>query len=148
MKVIFIQEVSGVANRNSVHEVADGFALNYLLPRGLAVLATQEKIQALVRQQESLEKNRSQQQNRAQALAGELNGRTITIVRRASSTGTLYAAISPQMISDVAKEQLKVNLQTTQVIVPSHIKTTGQHKVRINLSDGINATLNLQINAA
>lgn len=147
MKVIFIQDVNGVAKRNTIREVANGFAVNYLLPRGLAVRATPEKIQALSQQQQSQAQQQAQEQSRAFQLAAALNGKTVTLTRPASSTGTLYAGITAAMVVEAVKQQLGVNLQPKQVSVSSHIKTVGQHQVMIHLSPQAKATLNLQINA-
>ncbi|HAO81520.1 MAG: 50S ribosomal protein L9 [Parcubacteria group bacterium GW2011_GWD2_43_10] len=147
MKVIFTKEVAGVARGNDVREVADGFALNYLLPRGLAVRATPEKIQALAQHQEATKNDQINLQNKAHNLADELNGKTVTIIRPASTAGTLYAAVSGEMVAEAVKQQLKVNLLPNQIDVPHHVKTIGQHQVKINLSQSVSAFINLQINA-
>lgn len=147
MRVIFTKEVSGVAHSNEVHEVADGFALNYLFPHGLAVPATPEKIKALAQQKESASKHQARQQGKAQGLATELNGKTVVIERPAASTGTLYAAISAEMVAEAIKQQLKISLLAKQIDVPHQAKTVGLHKVKVNLSSQIIAYINLQINA-
>ena len=148
MKVIFTKEVSGVGHGNEVREVADGFALNYLLPQGLAVRVTPEKIQALAQQKETVKKDQSRFQHKSQGLASELNGKNVTIIRPASTTGTLYAAVSSEMVVEAIKQQLKINLLPSQIDVPHHIKTIGSHQVKINLSSQISAFIYLQINAS
>lgn len=147
MKVIFIQDVSGVAKRNSIKEVADGFALNYLLPRGLVVRATSEKIQAMAEHQESVIKQDMKTVTRSHQLANEIKGKTVIINRPASSTGTLYASITAEMVAEALKQQHQIGLLSKQISVPVHIKTIGAHQVKVILGDKIESFLNLQINA-
>ena len=148
MKVIFIQEVDGVARRNDVREVADGYALNYLLPHGLAVRAKTERLQALSQQQRTQAQAQAREAERSRSLAGELKGKTVTLTRPASSTGTLYAAVSAETVAQAVADQLKVRLQPYQIVVPPHVKTVGNHQAQIKLTADVNVTFNLQIKPA
>ncbi len=145
MRVIFIGDVPGVAKRNDIREVADGYALNYLLPNGLAVRATNEKIQALANDRSAQLKTQTKEFDRAQGLQGQLQNKTVMIKRPASSTGTLYASITPEMVVAAVKAQYNVFLLPGQVAVPVHIKDIGLHPAQINLHPQVKININLNI---
>lgn len=140
-----MQDIPGVAKRSEVKEVAHGYALNFLFPQGLAVRATPEREQALRQHTEGEHKTQSREVDRAHSLAGELKDKTVTIACPASSTGTLYAAIAPELVVQAVQEQLKVRLQPSQVLVPPHVKTIGGHQVQVLLHPEVKITLTLHI---
>lgn len=145
MKVIFTQDVAGVARRDEVKEVAQGYALNYLLPRGLALRATPEKLSALAQHSKALEQAGSRELERAQAWAGELSGKTVTIEAKASPAGKLYAAIQPKALAQAISRELKVPVMPTQVRQFEPLKTIGNHPITLKLHENVNVNLNLII---
>jgi large subunit ribosomal protein L9 len=145
MKVIFTQEVVGVAKRNEIKEVADGYALNYLLPRGLAVRLTAERLQAVMAKQQADSKAQTQALALAYGLAGQLKNKSVTMVRSTASTGTLYAAITPEAVAQALIEQLKIRLLPEQIIVPAHVKTVGDYNIQVNLHPQVKITMILHV---
>ncbi len=145
MKVIFIKDVAGVARIDEIKTVADGFALNYLFPRRLAVPATPNKTKDLLQKKVSIQKKEDYLVSQGKIKAEALNNKQIIIVKPASSAGTLYASISPEILSQAIKEQLKIEVLPKQIFIPAHIKTVGQHQFTINFSNDIKATVNLII---
>ena len=145
MKVIFTQEVVGVAKRNEIKEVADGYALNYLLPHGLAVRLTAERLQAVMAKQQADSKAQTQALALAYGLAGQLKNKSVTMVRSTASTGTLYAAITPEAVAQALIEQLKIRLLPEQIIVPAHVKTVGDYNIQVNLHPQVKITMILHV---
>lgn len=145
MKVIFVNDVAGVAKRNSVRDVSDGYAVNYLLPKGLAVIATSEKILSLDQQQEFEAKYSKKKLNRASGLSSQLNNKLIKILSKASPTGTLYAAITPEVIVKAVAEQFNISLEPTQIEIVNHLKNIGRHEVKILFHSQVKTSLFVDI---
>jgi len=145
MKVIFIQDVPSVAKRDEVKEVSNGYALNYLLPRGLAVRASSEKLQVL--EQHALQREREASKSLAQvsSWAGQLAGKKIVILSKANEEGTLYASINTQAIAGVIKAQLGVSLKAEQIELKQHLKTIGDYVIVVKLSADLKVNISLTI---
>jgi len=145
MKVIFIQDVVNVARRDEVKEVSNGYALNYLLPRGLAVRSSSEKLKAL--EQHTLQREREASKNLAQvsSWAGQLTGRKIIISSKANEEGTLYASVTAQQVADIIKTQLGVPVKVEQVEFKQHLKTIGDYVIVVKLGADLKVNISLTI---
>jgi large subunit ribosomal protein L9 len=147
MKVIFIQDVSGVARRDEVKEMSNGYALNYLLPRGLAVNATPANLAALTQKSQAHERQDAKQLAQAQAYLSRFKNKIVTIGAKAASSGTLYAALTAEQIADAIQNTTKVPITSAQLIISEHLKTVGDHKVTVRLHSTISAVVTIQIKA-
>jgi large subunit ribosomal protein L9 len=147
MKVILIQDVSGVANRDEVKEVSDGYALNYLFPRGLALKATPVNLTALSQKTQARQKQDTKQLVQAQAYLSRFKNKVVTIDTKASSSGTLYAAITAEQIADAIQNEIKIPITPAQLVISEHLKTVGEHQVTIKLHPTVSTTLTIHIKA-
>lgn len=133
MEVLLLQDVATVGKRNDLLIVGNGFALNYLLPKRLAMVATPtvRKLyaEAIKRRLEEKEQERALQTGAAAALAGK----SLTFVKKATKTGKLYAALSEKAISEACKEQLSLDIPPEDISIPSQIKTLGTFTVTLTL---------------
>ncbi|MBI5466320.1 MAG: 50S ribosomal protein L9 [Candidatus Kerfeldbacteria bacterium] len=145
MKVIFTQEVTGVAHRDEVREVAEGYALNYLFPQGLAVRATPERLAALTQRSQAKQISSSRELEQAKSRAGELGGKVVTLACRASSAGKLYAAVTPDDAAQTMAEQLHLPLTASQIIINEHLKAIGDHQVTLKLHPQISVKITLRL---
>lgn len=147
MKVIFIQDVLGVARRDEVKEMSNGYALNYLLPRGLAINATPANLTALTQKSQAHEKQDTKQLAQAQAYLSRFKNKIVTISARAASSGTLYAALTAEQIADAIQNTAKVPITPAQLVINEHLKTIGDHKVTIKLHPTISVVVTVHIKA-
>lgn len=133
MDVLLLQDVATVGKKNDLLTVGNGFALNYLLPRRLAIVATpivrRLYAEAIKRRLEEKEQERALQAGAAAALAGK----SLTFVKKATKTGKLYAALSERAISEACKEQLNLDFPPEGISIPSPIKALGTFTVNIAL---------------
>lgn len=147
MKVILIKDVQGTGKRGEVKNVADGYARNFLLLRGLAKPATKEALedrQAI----ELREKKKAEEELKLnQELASRLDGAEIELSGKVSTAGTLYAGITGGMIASGIKKQLGATVNPKQVRLPSPIKDTGEHHVIIELGHGLEADVQVNVSA-
>lgn len=148
MKVIFIQDVLGVARHDEVKEVSNGYALNYLLPHGLAVNATPANLIILTQKSQVREKQDTKQLAQAQAYLSRFKNKIITMSAKAASSGTLYAALTAEQIADAIQSTTKVPIIPAQLVINGHLKTIGDHKVTIKLHPTISTVITVHIKAA
>lgn len=145
MKVILRADVKGVGKKGDLKNVADGYAVNALFPKKLAVPATADSL----RQHEHEEKERRNiaEKNIAaeRALAKKISGMTITLVRRAEK-GKLFGAIHEgDIVEALAKENISV--ERKQVLFEKQIKEIGNYSIRLNLNHGVKASFYIIIKA-
>ncbi len=133
MKVLLIKDVYKLGHAGDVKRVADGYGRNFLLPQGLAVLATA----GAMRQAESIRAKAAAQRavlnNEMSGIAQMVNGVVLTFASKAGETGKLYGSITTQMIADALNEKLGTKLERRQVEVEP-IRTLGEHKAHIRLT--------------
>lgn len=135
MDVLLLQDIARVGKKNDLLAVGNGFALNYLLPRRLAIVATpivrRLYAEAIKHRMEEKEQEKALQTGAAAALAGK----SITFTKKATKTGKIYAAISEKAISTALKEQLQLDIPPESITIPSPIKALGTFEVHIQLGE-------------
>jgi large subunit ribosomal protein L9 len=133
MKIILTQEVSGLGTAGDVVEVKDGYGRNYLLPRGYAIRWTRgaEKEVVSIRRARSAREIRGLDQ--ATEIATQLSKLDVRLTARAGSGGRLFGSITPAEIVDAVRSAGGPSLDRRRLELPSSIKTTGAHQVRVRL---------------
>lgn len=143
MKVIFLHDVSGVAKRDEVREVAEGYARNFLFPRQLAERTDAAALKNLEERKARHERERETELKEAQALAQKIEGLEIHIQAKASEEGTLFGAISPLMIAAELAKLGYAEIKKRSVILPEPIKRIGEYEATIALEHGIEANVKI-----
>lgn len=147
MKVVLLDNMKGIGKVGDLKEVSDGYARNFLLPRGLGRPANASVIKDVA----ALKKRKleSQSLGRTQALAviATLKGATIVLAGRASEKGTLFSGISRTQIAEALTKLAGVYIGPEAVETQDHLKTLGFHTVHIRLADDAQTDVAVQINA-
>jgi large subunit ribosomal protein L9 len=131
-KVILLEGMQGVGKVGDVVGVKAGFARNYLLPRGKALVATKTNLESVAARKGDLQATSDKQKGEAQKAATKFEGLTLTLNRHASETGQLYGSIKARDIAvELNAKNLKV--EASEVLIGESIKMIGDHKVRIVL---------------
>ncbi|MDY6054542.1 50S ribosomal protein L9 [Micrococcus sp.] len=147
-KLILTQEVSGLGTAGDVVEVKNGYARNYLLPRGFATVWTKggEK------QVESLQAARAARAaanlEDAQAQAEKLQSGTVRIERTAGAEGRLFGAVQAADVAEAIEAAGLGTVSKRDITLPSHIKTVGNHQAQVRLHEDVVAVVELQVVAA
>lgn len=133
MEIFLLQDVPGVGKKNDLLLVGDGYALNNLLPRRAALVAT-----PLVRKRyaEFIKRRAQERESERAAAAGaisSLTGKALTFERKVTKTGKLYAAISEKQIVEAIKEQFSMDISEDAVKIDEHIKTVGDHQIMLQM---------------
>ncbi len=131
-----------ILNTNQIQEVKDSYAVNYLIPKGLAVIATDRVEQGLVKQQAERQARNQEKKNRQSDILKQLNGKTYSIKAKATSEGHLYASIGNNQIKKLLKTK-----ETIEILQRDSIKSIGTHTIDIKVG-GKKASISLEITAS
>ncbi|HVT13474.1 MAG TPA: 50S ribosomal protein L9 [Fimbriimonadaceae bacterium] len=146
MKVILNQTVPKVGKEGSVVTVADGFARNYLFPRGLAILADKKQVGALEKRNARIAERTAGQKATAEQLREKLNGQTVRIEGKVGRDSTkLFGAVTSQDVIDAIKSQLKIDVDKKQVAMIEPIRRLGMHEVEIDLHREVDAKVRVDV---
>ena len=145
MKVLFLANIKGVAQIGDIKNMSDGYARNFLFPRRLATIATSDAVKRaeVLKQQRSTEDTKSKEQ--ALELAKKLEGVVVELSEGANPEGHLYGSVDAKKIAHAIKEKYHIALSDDQIDLPHHIKTTGEHTVKIQLYATIETTLTVRV---
>ena len=133
MKVLLLQDVFKLGRAGDIKRVADGYGRNYLLPQGLAVLATPGALKQVDRIKTQATVQRNALNEELSAVAEQLDGMVLSFIERASETGKLYGSVNAQMIADSINEKTGVEISRNQVYTQP-LRTLGEHTVQIRLT--------------
>ena len=145
MKVVFLQEVEGSGRIGEVRNVADGYARNYLLPRKLAVPATDHNIRIAQARAQGEAKHQSKLDAEAEVLAEKLVGLTITIEVRVGGQGRLYGSVTARDIVEALEKPLGLLLEHRQVELEDPIRQVGLFEVPLRLSGNVRASVQVAV---
>ena len=147
MKVLLRDDVSGVGHKGDLCEVSDGYARNFLLPRGLAMRAT-EGVDA---QAEGMRRARAirdaQDREAAEEIAKTLVSKVLTITARASDEGRLFGSIASADVAQAVVDQTGVELDRRQIVLDDHLKDVGTHTVTVRLHTDVEFPLTVEVDA-
>jgi large subunit ribosomal protein L9 len=144
MQVILLERIGRLGQMGDVVKVRDGYARNFLLPKGKAMRATKANLAHFETQRTHLEAHNLELKKEADAVAVKLNGQSFIVLRQASEGGQLYGSVSPRDISDTITEGgFTVNRNQVQLDRP--IKTLGQHPVRLTLHPEVQVFVTINV---
>ena len=144
MEVILREHVDNLGKRGEIVKVADGYARNYLLPRKLALPATDGNRKHVERERKIVEARESQEKGQAEAIAARLAAVEITIARRVGDTQQLYGSVTAADIVDFLKEK-GFEVDRRKLILPEPIKAIGDHDVPLKLHREVTIPLKVHV---
>ena len=134
MEVLLLQDIDGIGKKNDLLIVGDGYALNFLLPKRAALVATplvrRHYADHIRKRAEEREKERQHQSG----VAAQLSGKTLQFHRKATKTGKLYAALHEALIAEALKEQHQLTVSEENIEIPTAIKALGTYQVNVTLA--------------
>ncbi len=145
MKVILLEELKGRGGEGDVIDVARGFAVNYLLPRKIAIEATAGNVKQLEQRMHNIKKREDERVSGASGLQAAIEGKTVTIEAKVGEEGKLFGSVTTHMIVDAIRDQLGVEVDRKKVETHGHIKESGPHAVDVSIYRDIKATMTVQV---
>ena len=144
MEVILLERVAKLGQMGDVVRVKDGFARNFLLPKGKALRATEENRSRFETMKVDLEAQNLEKRNEAQKVAEKLDGQSFTVIRQAAEGGQLYGSVTPRDIAALVIERgFAVN--RSQIVLNMPIKNIGLHKVPVTLHPEVDVSIKVAV---
>ena len=147
MRVVFIEDVEGVALGGEVKEVKNGFARNYLIPKNLAAPATHNNLQRIHKLTKDAALTRAHRLDEMKNLAGNLDGSEITIEMRAGANNRLYGSVTGTMIADALAEETGIPIERRLVQLDDPIREVGTYEVPLRLIADVSASIKVTVYA-
>jgi large subunit ribosomal protein L9 len=144
MEVILLERVARLGQMGDVVRVKDGFARNFLLPRGKALRATDENRTRFESMKSDLQARSQSLKAEANQIAEKLDGKSFTVIRQASETGQLFGSVSPRDLVGLLS-QGGFAVSRSQIALNAPIKMIGQHKVPLSLHPEIDTTISIVV---
>jgi large subunit ribosomal protein L9 len=144
MEVILLERVAKLGQMGDVVRVKDGFARNYLLPKGKALRATKENRSRFENMKVELEARNLEQKGEAEQIAQKLDGQTFTVLRQAAEGGQLYGSVSPRDLAALVTEK-GFAVSRAQITLHAPIKAIGLHKVPVLLHPEVEVTVSVAV---
>lgn len=144
MEVILRDHVDNVGKRGDVVKVADGYARNYLLPRNLALPATDANKQRIARERKIAEAREAEERIAAEAVADRLAALDLQVSRKVGDNDTLYGSVTNSDIADLLKEK-GFDIDRRKILLPDAIRALGETHVPVKLHRDVTAQLKLTV---
>ncbi|MFN3873499.1 MAG: 50S ribosomal protein L9 [Ignavibacterium sp.] len=144
MKVILRQNIDKLGKIGQIVDVKDGYALNYLIPKGFAYVAVKGNVKALEEEKKIVEKRNQQELKAAEMLASELEKISVTIPVQVGEEDKIFGSVTTQMIADALKEKGH-DIDKRKIELEEQIKTLGIYNVNIKLHPSVSAKIKLWV---
>ncbi len=148
MKIILMNDVKSLGTAGTVVDVADGYARNYLLPRGLAAEASKGSLALLDQQRRAKARRDAEAVANAEALGKQLEELQLSVPVRAGGNGRLFGAVTNANVADAIHASLGVEIDRHKIEIPDNIKSLGSYPVEIRLGKNILAKTTVKVVAA
>lgn len=141
MKVILKADVRGKGKKGQMIEVAEGYARNFLMPKGLAVLATADAVNTMRLQEKAKAKADAEAKAAATEIAEKLKGLQVKVASKGGEGGKLFGAVTGREIAAALKEQHGVDIDSKKLVLDEPIKSFGSYQVKAKLGFEISGTV-------
>jgi large subunit ribosomal protein L9 len=144
MKVILRQDVDELGLEGTIVNVKEGYARNYLIPKGFALIADTGNIKLIESQRKKIEANRLKAKEDAEKVAKELEGMVITIAQKVGEEDKLYGSVTSMDIAD-EMEKKGMSVDRKKIVLDKPIKTLGEFEVKIKLNSQVTGTIKVAV---
>ncbi len=145
MKVILTADVKNIGKKGELHQVSDGYARNFLFPKGLAVEAGAQAMTELKNRESSDAYKKKKAIEDAQAAKDKLHGKTIKISAKAGSAGRLFGSVTTAEIAVAIQKAIGLEVDKRKINLHSDIKNYGTYSIDVKLHQGITAELTVEV---
>ncbi|MBE6700767.1 MAG: 50S ribosomal protein L9 [Ruminococcaceae bacterium] len=143
MKVILTQDVKSQGKKGQLIDVSDGYAKNFLLPKGLAIIAGAKEMNELKNRESAKQFKIETERNEAKELAKKLEGVVVKISATAGAEGKLYGSVTSMEIADVLKKERSIEIDKRKIVMGDPIKAFGSYTFDVKLYPEVTGKLNV-----
>ncbi len=148
MEVLLKQDVKGIGKAGEIKKVAEGYARNYLIPKGLAVPATEEVIKAAKANREAADRRAAKKRERGEAMAARLQAQPLRLKVKAGQSGKLYGSVTTKDLAEVIAAALGVpQFDKRNIRLKRPLRDLGDHEIEVRLPGKVTATVHVQLEA-
>ncbi len=147
MRVVFLDDVDGIARAGEVKNVADGYARNFLLPRKLAAAATTSTMQQADAKAKAIAKEEEKRDAVAQAIVDKISGSPLVLKAKVGEEGRLFGSITSSDIAEAINARGGGSIEHRQISLEAPIKQVGSHEVSVSLTRNVKATVTIEVEA-
>lgn len=144
MKVILQKDVKNLGKKGDAVEVSEGYARNYLVPRGLVIMATDANLRTLKQEQEAKQNRKEREKKEAADLARKMSDMKVTIAAKAGEAGRIFGSVTSADIA-AALEKKGVKVDKRKIELKDPIKVLGEYKVDVRVYQEVLATLTVKV---
>ena len=145
MKVILKQDVKTIGKKDEIHEVSDGYARNFLFPRGLAAPADAAAVNMARTKSEAKEHHAAEALAAAQALADKVKDKTVTLKAKGGASGRLFGKITAKDVAEALSKAVGTELDKRKVELERDIKDFGTYSATVKLHPGVSAAFKVKV---
>ncbi|MCI8407181.1 MAG: 50S ribosomal protein L9 [Oscillospiraceae bacterium] len=145
MQVILKQDVKGSGKAGDLVKVSDGYARNFLFPKGLAVPASAAAVNEKATKDAALAHHKQEELEAAQALAAQLDGKSVELKARAGANGKIFGSVTSKEIAQELKQRHGLELEKKKIVLESEIKAFGTYSFEAKLHPGVVAKMTVKV---
>lgn len=147
MKIIFLKDAPKIGKKGEIREVSDGYASNFLIPKGFASLATTQIEQKVQKEQKEAQAKTEHQLKKMELLKAELEKRIFTIAVKVGDKGQIFGGVRSKDIAEALGSKTNLNLKAGNIAIDQPIKSLGEHQVHVDLGHHIKANIKISVTA-
>jgi large subunit ribosomal protein L9 len=147
MKVLFKKDVAEVAKAGQVKDVADGYARNFLIPRGLAIVATSAALKQVAEVQATAARHAAEEERDAQALKARLEAQPVVIEAKAGAQGRLYGSVTTADVATAIQKQVGTTVDRRDLEIADPVRQVGSYQVSARLHRAVTASVTIEVRA-
>ena len=145
MKIILKVDVKDQGKAGQLINVSDGYARNYLIPRGLAMQADNQALNEMKTKQDAAQHKIDTEKENAQQNANKLNGMTVEVTAKGGANGRLFGSVTTKEIAQAIKTKFDLDIDKRKIILNEDIKSFGTYEVEVKMYPGIITKMNIQV---
>lgn len=145
MKVILKQDVKNIGKKDEIHEVSDGYARNFLFPRGLAAVADAGAMNVARTKSEAKAHHEAEARAEAEALADKVKDKVVTVKVKGGASGKLYGKVTSKDVAEALSKLIGAEIDKKKVDLPSGIKEFGSYDAAVKLYAGVSAGFKVKV---
>jgi large subunit ribosomal protein L9 len=145
MKVIFTKDLPGAGRKGEIKDFNDGYARNFLVSKGFAVIATLDILHKVQNENKQQEAKKQKEINHNQRIKTDLDKRTFSLVVKVGDKGQVFGSVTEKDVLQRIKEKTTYEIEKSQITLPKHLKQLGEYPIEIKLGGGIVATPKIKL---
>ncbi len=145
MDLILLTDLEKVGQKHEVVNVKPGFGRNYLIPKGLAIIANEANRAKLEKIKAREEAERAERLAEFQAVADKLEGKVLKIGAKSGTSGKIFGSVTNIQIASALKEQFDIDVDRKDVVLPDEIKTLGTYQAKLDLHKDLDINVDFEV---